>query len=805
MAGINSSSPIAITLVALVAVFLSMTTSVTPTASAQPSSDSWTTYPLGGLDGTVYAWLVDSDGVVYAGGDFLYADGEWVGGVARWDGDSWSALAGGINGRIYSLARGPGGFLYAGGTFSSAGDSPASNIAMWDGNQWHPLDQGTNGEVLALETGPDGELFVGGTFSQAEGQSVWHIAMWDGSDWTGLGQGMNPGGHVHALALAPDGTLFAGGRFTSAGGINASRVARWDGSSWSPLGSGIQGTDTHAVFSLAIDAAGGLIAAGRFNGAGGTVTPALARWNGTSWGALGEVLQPEPWAGLEVYVVAASADGSVYAGGQFSVGGSSDVARLAKWTGTSWEAVGPGISIGPRALAAKGQDLYVGGEGFEFGELSAPYAARWSGESWHALGALTSTGIAGEVEALAVGPDGNLFAAGAFHSAGNVPARRVAVLNDGEWQALGEGIRPHQSWGSVRALAIGQDGTVYASSGWYWKGEEWAILGGGLTDGATRALHVASDGSLYAGGTFTIAGGSPASRVARWNGQQWTALGTGMNGAVAGFAEDGTGNIYAVGSFSQAGGTAADRVAVWNGTEWSPVGGSPGTASIGTIAIDSHGTVYVGAQQPGRVLRLGDGGQWTVIGTFDPDEGWLFASLDAISVDVSGNLYAAGRFTGVDGLAAANVAVFDGETWAPLDKGINGWARALAISDEMVWIGGYFQGAGGEASSRIAQWDGAKPVSIATEPSGAGFELDAAYPNPLGSQATVTFTLSQSAAARIEIFDLLGRRVALLLDELLEAGTHNSVFDASSLSNGIYVLRLTAGGESQTRLVTVAR
>ncbi|MCX6984909.1 MAG: hypothetical protein NT118_09205, partial [Lentisphaerae bacterium] len=78
-----------------------------------------------------------------------------------------------------------------------------------------------------------------------------------------------------------------------------------------------------------------------------------------------------------------------------------------------------------------------------------------------------------------------------------------------------------------------------------------------------------SSGNLYAGGTFTNAGGVSANRVAKWDGNSWSALGEGIDGTVYALACDRSGNLYAGGIFSAAGGMAANYIAKWNGTAWS--------------------------------------------------------------------------------------------------------------------------------------------------------------------------------------------------------------------------------------------
>ena len=75
---------------------------------------------------------------------------------------------------------------------------------------------------------------------------------------------------------------------------------------------------------------------------------------------------------------------------------------------------------------------------------------------------------------------------------------------------------------------------------------------------------------LYAGCQFTSAGGRLANRVARWNGNKWSALGEGIGDETAVvYALKASGmHLYAGGSFTNAGSIRADNVAVWDGSGW---------------------------------------------------------------------------------------------------------------------------------------------------------------------------------------------------------------------------------------------
>lgn len=84
-----------------------------------------------------------------------------------------------------------------------------------------------------------------------------------------------------------------------------------------------------------------------------------------------------------------------------------------------------------------------------------------------------------------------------------------------------------------------------------WDGTNWSTLGSG-TNSTVRAIAVYGS-EVYAGGYFTIAGEVPANRIAKWNGTSWSALGSGTNGGVHAIAVSGN-HLYVGGSFTTAGG-----------------------------------------------------------------------------------------------------------------------------------------------------------------------------------------------------------------------------------------------------------
>lgn len=290
---------------------------------------------------------------------------------------------------------------------------------------------------------------------------------------------------------------------------------RWTGQFSTPATGLARGTQLGLAYGLQVfdpDSAGPapseLFVAGNFATAGGVASPGIASWNGQRWAAVGGGIAPpnESVYGIGVH----DPDGPgpqnpvlVVAGSFTSIGGT-PANRIAAWNGASWSALGSGFedvfghtvildfdADGPGPLPPS---LVVGG-----GQSITPYSAivRWDGAHWSAI------------------PDapGGIFAMAVFDEDGPGP------LNP--------------------ALFAGVD---YTPGIYKWDGISWAVVAGGLADSALHrcaALTVIDEdgpgpgrSALFVGGQFSTAGGVPAPNIARWDGQEWSAVGTGLFGQV---------------------------------------------------------------------------------------------------------------------------------------------------------------------------------------------------------------------------------------------------------------------------------
>jgi hypothetical protein len=302
--------------------------------------------------------------------------------------------------------------------------------------------------------------------------------------------------------------------------------------------------------------------------------------------------------------------------------------------------------------------VHVGGNFIQAGGVTVESIADFSGGQWQALGGgvarVGCTDCAYLVNALARFGDpgqGPLYAAGAFDVAGGVAASQIARWTGSEWLATGAGVGPGPSStfpAFVQALA------VYGPA-------------------------------LYAAGSFGTAGSAVTNSIARWDGQNWSDVGGGLQieptsrvpsiNALAVF-DDGRGlALYAAGIIDNAGGAAARNIARWDGASWSAVGGGVGN--------DVNDQV--------RALAVFDDGSGPA-------------------------LYAGGDFADAGGAPALNIARWNGSRWSALGSGVDGGVYAMEPFNDGtgpgLFVGGYFTSAGGIGSPNLAKWAGCVPCYV---------------------------------------------------------------------------------------------
>ncbi len=606
-----------------------------------------------------------------------------------WD-DRFNVL--GVTGYVRAIAV-SGNEVYVGGEFSAVGGVAANNIAKWNSatGTWSALGSGVTGypiyrsEVYAIAVGGDG-VYVGGLFNYAGGIEANNIARWNSTTntWSALSSGSSNGVSSWVYTIAISGSdVYVGGLFNGIGGVSsvtAFNIAKWNSATrtWSGLpGGGVGGW----VYAIAVSGSDVYIG-GRFNGVppypsvDGTFN--IAKWNRTNdtWSALGSGV-----TGIVYSIVLSGTE--VYVGGDFSdASGVPNTQNIARWNGSNWSALGSGASGEVRAIVVSGSEVYVGGDfSAASGAPNTQHIARWNGSSWSGLG----SGVSGEVYGMAVGTDG-LYVGGLFTAAGDKVSRSFALWHG----TVANPPNPGDMYWDSRFNVLGTNGDVYALA--------------------------VSGSDVYVGGHFTMAGGVSANYIAKWNGSNWSRLGSGMNNDVSTLAVSGS-DVYAGGAFTMAGGVSANYIAKWNGSSWSELGAGT-NMDVSVLAVNGS-DVYVG----GWLTTAGGVGanhiaKWnSTTGAWSAVGNGTNGPVYALAVSGS-DVYAGGTFTQICGNSACNsgnatvnsIAKWNGSTWSALDSGIGGqperWVVALAVSGSDIYVGGFFRTVGVVSATNIAKWNG---------------------------------------------------------------------------------------------------
>ncbi len=619
------------------------------------------------------------------------------------------------------------------------GKAAVSNPDIADENWINILPRETNDDVFAIETDGSG-VYVAGAFTQIAGIEANGIAYWNGAEWEALTNeaGVGVEGFVFALAVSGN-KVYVGGQFTQAGGHAANGIAVWDPvtRTWSGLGGGVQGDGSDLPFVSAIKVNGGdVYVAGSFTKAGGTDARSIARWNGSSWSALGSGVQGTVNA-LEYF------NGNVYAGGSFSTAGSVASNAIALWNGSDWETMDGGLNGFVNEIKVSGDSGVVVGGLFTKTLQDTVFVRNivwWTGE-WNNRGKNDPFGLIGEqihaegeVRAIVVdGEDmwvGGQFLEGLPRAGGaeagplnNVALFRNPVDGAASWFRLHDAVNS-----SVNALARVGDALFVGGNfsrvdgeasrhiaRWQVNERRWIQVAAPAARTPVYALALHKN-TLYAAGSFTESnpGDFTTTSRAAWLDQQGWEL---VEGEIRG-------NIYSMislpdglilgGSFITSNDLITVNLAFWNSNtgEWSALTPGSGVASLDDVSFVSAmvmdgDNLYIGGSftvadtipAQNIVCWNRQTGVWRTLG-----EG-LNAPVRSLALDDEGNLYAGGDFSRAGSIAARSVARWNGSEWQALGEGVEGQVRALVVADGHLFAGGVFRKAGGEEAINVAQWN----------------------------------------------------------------------------------------------------
>lgn len=148
----------------------------------------------------------------------------------------------------------------------------------------------------------------------------------------------------------------------------------------------------------------------------------------------------------------------------------------------------------------------------------------------------------------------------------------------------------------------------------------------------------------------------------------------------------------------------------------------------------------------------------------------------------------------------------------PLNNAAAATSGAISVGDAY-FINVNYRGAFGarnwlnDWNSGLKQYGVLANVStdISAEEVPANLVLQANYPNPFQSATTINFAIAEDHKVELKVLDILGREVAVVLSEYLQAGKHEVVFEAKTLSSGTYMLTLESGAQKASKLISIVK
>ena len=357
--------------------------------------------------------------------------------------------------------------------------------------------------------------------------------------WKAVGLGTS--GPVLTIYALDASNVYVGGSFATvrnADGtsITCNNIAKWDGSSWSALGSGTSNLSNVAAIH-ALDASN-VYVGGNFLNAGGIAVNRIAKWDGANWYALGSGTKGTSG---EVYAIRAVDASNVYVGGLFVNAGDVSCNNIAKWNGVNWNRLGTATTYGANQYvnaihSLDASNVYIGGVFDIFTGLVCRRVAKWDGYTCTVLGTTANNGTSAYIRTVYALDPSNVYVGGGFINANagatnQVPSKYISKWNGASWSAL----------------SLANDPSING------------------TNTFVNTIYAVDASNVYVGGAFHTAGDVSCNRIARYDGTSWDKLDSGTNDNPLIITKIPNSKIiYAGGNFTTAGGVLCSYIAQWS-------------------------------------------------------------------------------------------------------------------------------------------------------------------------------------------------------------------------------------------------
>lgn len=286
--------------------------------------------------------------------------------------------------------------LYVGGNFVYAGSLPMWGIASWNGTIWDSLGSGIDNYPQGpSQPGPiksmaryGSNIYVGGGFLRAGNQPGTNaFARWNGIQWDSVPGAKMTYGNTLSDIIVTNNELYVCGGFDSVGSLPANCLAKWDGTTWQAVGNNYNFRNLGGVLYKMKFYNGSLYVGGNFRDPQGN-TCRLAKWDGSAWQFFTNELSgsvADVWD-MEVY------NGELYVAGLFFTTSGNVANSIMRWNDQTWRDVAGSVQILSNAnptvkdMCVHNGELYCVGNFEKIVGVPALGLAKWDGNAWCGFG-----------------------------------------------------------------------------------------------------------------------------------------------------------------------------------------------------------------------------------------------------------------------------------------------------------------------------------------------------------------------------------------------------------------------------------
>lgn len=396
--------------------------------------------------------------------------------------------------------------------------------------------------------------------------------------------------------------------------------------------------------------------------------------------------------------------------------------------------------------------------------------------------------------------DGTLYLYGAFEQVGSFDFNNFAFHNSRNGlRAFPSELGEYQLFYTDYITSVlKKDGELYVSGYWTqddksiigvakWDKDEWVQIGKPYSGGRIVELHEFQD-TLYAVGYFSIQNdpnGSFSDRIyafTKFNGKEWVDIRLpDIDFDSQAFYDILTfeDQLYISGEYSN-----QPYIATWDGDEWLkyPIEGLPRNSSFDNIAFYDgilHASISFENREARRdnsqIVRFVDG-SWEQLGADFDHLVWFIIEHD-------GHLVVSGEFQKNGDNEIGPIAIWDGEKWRGLPSTVQiardfgGRVYQMQSIDEGILFSGNFRYVDDIPTRNVGIYitDGSKNY-LNKSGTKDDFKLSQNYPNPFNPTTNINITLPVSSVVKVDIYDMLGRKIQSVTNQRYSAGTHTVTF-----------------------------